>query len=336
MGNRSSVSCPARWPGRWLSIRIRAGSVQPSQLEIRLLFVKLEQFSSVYLPAYPFMSASSDSFLQKTSEELTYLVQHPELYHATLVAEAGRELRRRGVALPRPQEAEPAAAAPVFTASAYPEATSSPLGRWWPAGLLVAAVAGLAWWGLRNSTATSAAVAAKPVSTEPIVLEAVKTDRMPDFEVETARQVATARRLLPAADRADTTATGRFTRMARRYWLAENAAAYLTKQAAGKKVPDVFPGQIIIALERITWFMKAKAYNQHLTPVMEERLQLMQQGLILRRNSLENLKTRYETYGETYLDRDLNRADFEASDISGELQGQPRKRAFMEGKLSDL
>ncbi|WP_426490771.1 hypothetical protein [Hymenobacter sp. 102] len=283
------------------------------------------------------MSASSDSFLQKTSEELLYLVQHPELYHATLVAEAGRELRRRGVALPRYQEAEPTVAAPVSAAHAYEEPAPSSLGRWWPAGLLAVAVAGLAWWGLSDSsTATSAAVAAKPASTAPILLEAVKTDRMPDFEAETARQVATAKRQLSATDRADTTATGRYGRMARRYWLAENAAAYLTKQATSKKVPDVFPGQVTIALERITWFMKAKAYNQHLTPVMEERLQLMQQGLLLRRNSLENLKTRYETYGETYLDRDLNRADFEASDISGELQGQPIKRAPMQGKLSEL
>ncbi|UOQ78029.1 hypothetical protein MUN84_05255 [Hymenobacter sp. 5516J-16] len=44
------------------------------------------------------MAASSipDSFLQKPTEELLFLVQHPELYHPSLVAEAGRELRRRG------------------------------------------------------------------------------------------------------------------------------------------------------------------------------------------------------------------------------------------------
>ncbi|MET4106720.1 hypothetical protein [Hymenobacter sp. UYP22] len=290
------------------------------------------------------MSSSSDSFLQKSSEELLYLVQHPELYHATLVAEAGRELRRRGVDLPRPHvqaqmpEQAPQQAAPAFEPAPhhYAEEAPSPLARWWPAGLIAAAVAGLAWWGLRESTATSAAVAAKPVSTEPIVLEAVKADRMPDFEAETSRQVATTRRQLSPTDRADTTAAGRYARMARRYWLAENAAAYLTKQAAGKKVSTVFPGQVTIALERITWFMKAKAYNQHLTPKMEERLALMQQGLVLRRNSLENLKTRYETYGETYLDRDLNRADFEASDIGGELLGQPSKRAPMQGNISEL
>lgn len=286
------------------------------------------------------MSSSSDSFLQKSSEELLYLVQHPEFYHATLVAEAGRELRRRGVELPRPQiqadvpEQAVSTSAPV--SSHYEDAAPSSLARWWPAGLIAAAVAGLAWWGLHNSTATPVAGAAKPVSAEPIILEAVKADRMPDFEAETARQVATTRRQLSAQDRADTTATGRYSRMARRYWLAENAAAYLTKQAAGKKVSEVFPGQVTIALERITWFMKAKAYNQSLTPTMEERLQLMQQGLVLRRNSLENLKTRYETYGETYLDRDLSRADFEAADIGGELLGQASKRKPMQGNISEL
>lgn len=279
-------------------------------------------------------SSAPDSFLQKTNEELLYLVQHPELYHPALVAEAGRELRRRGAALPASLAPEPTA--PPLPPD-YIEPGPTFLVRWWPALVLAALVLGLALWGLRSSQSAPAPTpAATPKPAGPIVLEAVKVERLPDFEAETRAQVAEVRRQLPAADRADTTATGRYLRMARRYWLAENAAVHLTKQARTGAVTGVFPGQIDLTVERINWFMRAKAYNQHLTPTMETRLTLMQQGLVLRRNSLENLKTRYDMYGETYLDRDLNRADAEASDIGGELLGKPSKRAPMQGNITDL
>ncbi|GAB2767535.1 hypothetical protein HNQ93_000043 [Hymenobacter luteus] len=278
-------------------------------------------------------SSAPDSFLQKTNEELLYLVQHPELYHPALVAEAGRELRRRGAPLPKPAAPEPVAPSSLD----YVEPTPSRVARWWPAVVLAALVLGLAWWGLRSSQSAPAVTQApSPKLTGPIELEAVKTERLPDFEAETAGQVAKVRQQLPTPDRADTTATGRYLRMARRYWLAENASVHLIKQARSGAVTGVFPGQIDLTLERITWFMRAKAYNQHLTPTMEDRLTLMQQGLVLRRNSLENLKTRYDMYGETYLDRDLNRADVEASDIGDELLGKPSKRAPMQGNISDL
>ncbi len=278
-------------------------------------------------------ASSPDSFLEKTTAQLQYLTQHPEMYHEAVVAEARRELQRRGALTPHP--AATAASAPDATAEVAYLADGPASGRrWWPAvaaGLV--ALAGLGWWGLRDTPPAAPAASARQ---EPIVLEAVKAHQLPDFERQAAGQVAQTRRLLPAADRADTTAAGRYARMARRYWLAENTAAYLTAQAMGDSVTAVFPGQVTIALERIDWFMGAKAYNQHLTPTMEARLTLMQQGLSLRRIVLENFKTRYERFGEVYTDRDQNRGDFEAADIGGQLLGQPSKRAPMKGNITDL
>ncbi|GAB3227233.1 hypothetical protein GCM10027346_10370 [Hymenobacter seoulensis] len=277
------------------------------------------------------MSAPStpDSFLQKSDEELLYLVQHPALYHPALLAEASRELRRRGTSLPA-LTPDPIA----VTTSIYDAPERSVAARWWPAGVLGVAVIGLSWWGLQAAS-TPEATAPKPVSTAPIVLEAVQTKSLPSFEAETAAQVAATRRQLSAADRADTTATGRYARMARRYWLAENAAAYLTAQAKSDSVGDVFPGQVDIALEKISWFMQAKAYNQSLTPNMEENLTLMQQGLVLRKTMLNNFKYRFENK-TIMMDRDMNQANFEATDIGNELRGMPRQRVPIQGRLSDI
>lgn len=282
--------------------------------------------------------SASDSFLRKTNEELLYLVQHPELYHAALVAEAGRELRRRGFSLPKPSAPEPAA--PAYPLD-YAEPAPSGVGRWWPALVLALVVLGLGWWGLRNSASAPASKeeAAKketaPKPTGPIVLEAVKTERLPDFEAETRAQVAEVRRLLPAADRADTTATGRYLRMARRYWLAENAAVHLTEQARTGSATGVFPGQVDLALERISWFMRAKAYDQHLTPTMEARLDLMQRGLILRRNSLSGFKSRYQVELTTMGQEEEDIAQ-EAAGLADEIRGRYQRKPAIRGNITEL
>ncbi|RPD50414.1 hypothetical protein DNI29_06380 [Hymenobacter sediminis] len=275
--------------------------------------------------------SASDSFLQKTNEELLYLVQHPELYHAALVAEAGRELRRRGVGLPKPP-------APEAAAPAYPlddaEPTPSAVARWWPALALALVMLGLGWWGLRNPTSAPKEVAAKKPAA-PIVLEAVKAERLPDFEAETAAQVAEVRRQLSAADRADTTATGRYLRMARRYWLAENAAVHLTNQARHEPVTSVFPGQVDLALERISWFMRAKAYNQNLTLTMEANLTLMQKGLNLRRSSLQSFKSRYRAQ-MPMMDKEEERVHQEASGLADELRGRYQAKPAIRGNITEL
>lgn len=271
------------------------------------------------------MASSPDSFLQKSTDELHYLVQHPELYHPELVAEANRELRRRGAAQPRPTP----------SASLVEEEPTAPAARRWPAAVaLGVAVLGLGWWGLRSPPA--AAPVAKPVVEQPIVLEAVKTSALPTFEQATAQQVAATRRQLPAADQADTTATGRFARTARRYWLAENAAAHLTAQARNDSMSSVFAGQIDLTLERISWFMKARAYDQHLHPVMEERLAEMQQGLTLRRSSLGSLQAQYQLGADMSEAKDAFREAAEAADISRVVRGLPSQQAPVAGNLAAL
>jgi hypothetical protein len=276
------------------------------------------------------MSApGNDVFLQKTDDELRYLVEHSEFYHPALIMAATQELRRRGIQLPTTL-APPSP--PPLAYDDYEEEEPAAWRRWLPAmlGLVLLGVAG--WLILRPTETTSNN---KPANTAPVVLEAVKAQRLPDFEAETKTQVQQVRQQLPAADRADTTATGRYLRMARRYFLAENQAAYLTQIAKGDSAAGTFPSQIDLTLERISWFMKAKAYNQHLHPIMEERLNLMQQALVLRRNSLLNFKSRYET-GQPMMDRDMSRADFEARDISNELRGKASERAPIRGNITDL
>ncbi|TGE10526.1 hypothetical protein [Hymenobacter fodinae] len=274
------------------------------------------------------MSApGNDVFLQKTDDELRYLVAHSEFYHSALIMAATQELRRRGIQLPT---TPPPPSAPPLPYD-YEEPEPAAWKRWLPVALGLVLLVITGWLVLRPK----AQPVAKPVSTAPIVLEAVRAQRLPDFEAETKAQVQLVRQQLSAADRADTTATGRYLRMARRYFLAENQSAYLTNIAKGDSAAGTFPGQIDLTLERISWFMKAKAYNQHLHPVMEERLDLMQQALVLRQNSLLNFKSRYES-GRPMMDRDMNRADFEATDISNELRGKASERAPIQGNITDL
>ncbi|MBT9394299.1 hypothetical protein KLP40_14095 [Hymenobacter sp. NST-14] len=273
--------------------------------------------------------SSTDSFLQKPTEELQYLVQNPSFYDPSLVAEAGRELRRRGALVPRPET--PALAPPPYQEV---PAAGFALPSWWPALVVGLVIIGLSWWGLGRKPAPE--VAAKKEPTGPIVLEAVRTRQLPSFEQETAVQVARTRRLLPAADRADTTAAGRYARMARRYWLAENAAQYLTAQARGDSASGVFAEQIDLTLERISWFMKARAYNQSLTPVMEERLTEMQQGLQRRRNSLQVLRSAYANGAELPEAKAAYAEADEAADIGRVLRGLPSRKAPIAGNLASL
>lgn len=277
-------------------------------------------------------ASSSDAFLKKTDEELLYLVEHPEFYHSALIMAATQELRRRGAALPAPAPL-PASPAPLpYTYAEEPE--PSLLRRLLPAALIVVILGFTGWLILRNTKGNStAAASAKPAA--PIVLESVKSQPLPDFEAQTKIRLQELRQQLPAADRADTTATGRYLRMARRYWLAESQAAHLTDIAKRNEAAGTFPGQVDLTQERISWFMKAKAYNQHLHPIMEERLALMQQGLTLRNAMLHNFKYRYENE-LPMMDRDMSRADFESTDIGNELRGKPRQRAPIQGRLSEL
>ena len=270
--------------------------------------------------------ATPDSFLQKTDAELLYLVQHPELYHPALVAQARQELRRRGMSPAQLAEAAP-------TEPEEEESAWAGVGRRVALGAAGVVLVGFGWWALQPASPPPAPAAAVEV---PVELEAVAARPLPTFEAETARQVDEVRRQLPAANRADTTATGRYLRMARRYWLAENQANYLIGLALTDSATGTFPGQVDLALERISWFMRAKAYNQNLHPLMEERLTQMQKGLGLRRSSLGYLKRNYEAVGKPTPDNQLRADHHEAVLIGEDLLGRAGRQAPLRGKLSEL
>ncbi|RFP65239.1 hypothetical protein D0N36_10275 [Hymenobacter lapidiphilus] len=278
----------------------------------------------------PGLPSAPDSFQQKTTAELQHLIENPGFYDSGVVARARQELRQRGALVPAaPSFSEPAA---LPVEADYDDTAPAGRGnRWLLGGLLLAVVLAVAWWAFRPTpTVTAAATPAAP-----IVLETTVIRPLPSFEQEAAGQVAITRRLLPAADRADTTAAGRYARMARRYWLAENTAAHLTAQAEADSVTDVFPGQVTIALERINWFLGAMAYDQNLTPEMDSRLALMQRGMGLRRSSLESLKAHAEM-DMPPLNNDVERDQQEAKAISREVLGQYRKAAPIRGRLETL
>lgn len=277
--------------------------------------------------------STPDFFQKKTTAELQYLMENPGFYDADVVAHARQELRQRGALVPAPASFPGSPTTPVAAAYDPDDAPTSQAGsRWLLGGLGLAAVLALAWWAFQNQPAETA-VSRQPLV--PIVLEATTIRPLPSFEPEAARQVATTRRLLPAADRADTTAAGRYARMARRYWLAENTAAYLTAQALADSVTSVFAGQAGIGLERISWFMGAMAYDQNLTPEMDSRLALMQRGMALRRSSLQALKARAET-DVPLLDPDVERDQQEAVSVSREVLGKYQKAAPIRGRLEAL
>ncbi|NVO31961.1 hypothetical protein HW554_12115 [Hymenobacter sp. P5342] len=277
------------------------------------------------------MSSSPDSFQQKTTAELQYLIENPDFYDAGVVARARQELRQRGALVPvAPSFSEPAAL-PIPTDYDDDTASAGRGNRWLLGALLLAVALAVAWWMLRPQP--TAPIAAAPAA--PIVLEATVIRPLPSFEQEAAGQVAITRRLLPAADRADTTAAGRYARMARRYWLAENTAAYLTAQALGDSTTSVFAGQVGIGLERVNWFLSAMVYDQNLTPEMDSRLALMRGGMDLRRTSLEALKA-HADMDMPLISETVERDQQEAVSISREVLGQYRKAAPIRGRLETL
>ncbi|MBT2557919.1 hypothetical protein J7E24_08990 [Hymenobacter sp. ISL-91] len=280
----------------------------------------------------PGLSSSPDSFQQKTTAELQYLIENPDFYDAGVVARARQELRQRGALAPTaPSFSEPATL-PVPTDYDDDDTAAAGHGtKWLLGGLLLALVLAGAWWLLRPQPA--APVTAAPAA--PIVLETTVVRPLPSFEQEAAGQVAITRRLLPAADRADTTAAGRYARMARRYWLAENTAAYLTAQALADSTTSVFAGQVGIGLERVNWFLSAMVYDQNLTPEMDNRLALMRGGMNLRRTSLEALKAHAERE-MPLISETVERDQQEATSISREVLGQYRKAAPIRGRLETL
>ncbi|TGE15180.1 hypothetical protein [Hymenobacter elongatus] len=236
-------------------------------------------------------SSPADFLLSKTDAELLFLAQNPDFYHADLVAAAGRELRRRGVA----RAAEPPAAY-------YQDEDEAPARNWrMPAvGIgLLALAAILYFWptGTKNWQNKQGPVAQRE-------LVAVQTHVFPTFDSLTATQLHQMPRTLPAAERTDTTAQRKFLLLARRFWEAENQTDYLCHEVQAARIDSTFPGQVDITLDKWKRLTSALVYDHKLQPAMTARVELMRHAAVVRRETLAAMKNQY-LYGQPPLDRSL-------------------------------
>lgn len=229
----------------------------------------------------------SDSLSQKTDGELLFLAQHPELYHADLIAAARRELRRRGIS-PDPAQPEPLPRENYILP--YQEEQEPSLWQRptpWVVLLAVLLVGGILYWKNMQNKATQA-VAAQQETEGPIELETVETHLIPTFDSLTRTQIAQEmRQLSPAARSEDTTATRKYRLLATRYWNAENQSAYLFNQLKGDSSDVALASQAPVVIEEWRRLTKALVYNHGLTATLAERMDLMRRAAYLRIETLQ-------------------------------------------------
>ncbi|OUJ71944.1 hypothetical protein [Hymenobacter crusticola] len=215
----------------------------------------------------------ADSFRQKTEAELRYLIQHPEFYHPDVVAAARRELHQRGFDT-RPESTSAGTAT-------EPEFADLPAERRWVApalglGLLVLALLG---WHQYDASAPAARKAPKAA---PAALKAVALRPVQTFDSLIITQVLRQKALLPATERADTTATRKYLLLARRYWAAENQAEDLYKQAIQNKTDDRFSGLLKMNSEQWRSLSYVLKYDHKLQPTMQKQLAVIAHAATLR------------------------------------------------------
>ena len=270
----------------------------------------------------------SDSLSEKTDAQLLFLVQHPELYHANLIAAARRELRRRGVS-PDPAPSEPDLL--PSEAEAEPAFWQRPAA--WVAVVSVLLIGGLLYWSNQQSKAAQAQ-AAQQAQEAPIELETVETHRIPTFDSLTRTQIAQEMRQLSVAERTeDTAATRRYRILATRYWNAENQSVYLFSKLNGTAADAALASQAPVVVEEWRRLTKALVYDHSLTPVLAERMNLMRRAAYLRIETLQEVARRAQN-DQPILDPDIlslrdSATHMHESLLSRELQrSQMRRMVF--------
>lgn len=214
-----------------------------------------------------------DFYHQKTDDELRFFIDNPDYYQPDIVAEARRELRRRGVAPPLP-------------APAPSVAVAAPPARGLRTGPLVLAVAvvlalslGVLYFiGQKNRpAATPDAVPAKPKA--PPRLIAVATSVIPDFGPAVKSSVQRQVQRIPAAERAAAAQAAmplhQYRELARRFWTAETQTEYVLNQARQGQLDAALPGHIQTVGTTWEHWNKALRYSYKFGPAMSTHLDLM-------------------------------------------------------------
>lgn len=270
----------------------------------------------------------SDSLSQKTDNELLFLAQHPELYHADLIAAARRELRRRGIS-PDPAQPEPLPRENYILP--YQEEQEPSLWQRptpWVVVLAVLLIGGILYWNNMQKQATQS-VAAQQEEEGPIELETVQTHLIPTFDSLTRTQIAQElRQLSPSALSEDTTATRKYKLLATRYWNAENQSAYLFKQLKGNADDVALARQAPVVIEEWRRLTKALVYNHGLTATLAERMDLMRQAAYLRIETLQEVARRAQN-DQVIVDPDI----IQLADSATQMRESLLSRAKWNGRL---
>ena len=210
----------------------------------------------------------TDFYHQKTDAELQFFVDNPDHYQPDIVAEARRELRRRGVALPQPAPAPPVrglATGPLVLAVAVVLALSL--------GLLY-------FIKQKNSPATTPKVAAAPARPkEPPRLTEVATSTIPDFGPAVTASVQQQVQRIPAAERAaaaqEAMPLRQYRELAKRFWTAETQTEYVMNQARQGQLDAALPGHIQAVGATWEQWNKAVRYSYKFGPAMTAHLDIM-------------------------------------------------------------
>jgi hypothetical protein len=221
-------------------------------------------------------NSASDFYQQKTDAELLFFVEHPEHYQPSLIEEARRELRRRGVLLAAP--ATPAA--PVDFATDEPAA--GPKVRPALAGAAALLVIGLGVFYFAKTTkgtsTPAASVAAAPRKAPPRLIT-VATSVMPTYDGAVAKAVAQQLQRVPAAERTAATQANQpmhqYRELAKRFWAAETQTEYVLEEARLGHFTDALPGHVLAAGATWEQWNKATVYGYKFGPAMAVHYDLM-------------------------------------------------------------
>jgi hypothetical protein len=267
----------------------------------------------------------TDFYHQKTDAELQFFVDNPAHYQPDIVAEARRELSRRGVALPQP--------APVA-----PVAVAAPAAHGFQTGPLVLAVAVVLALSLgvlyfinhKNSPAgydpaPAAAVPAKPKA--PPRLTEVATSTIPDFGPAVVASVQRQVQRIPAAERAaaaqEAMPLRQYRELAKRFWTAEAQTEYVMNQAKKGQLDAALPGHIQAVGATWEQWNKALRYSYKFGPAMSTHLDIMTRVAQQQQEGLSDLLI-VANNPQSYENDQTRKRDADVSDLlSGLLPKSP-------------
>ncbi|WP_201983172.1 hypothetical protein [Hymenobacter rubidus] len=278
---------------------------------------------------------ATDFYHHKTDAELLFFVEHPDHYQPVLVAEARRELRRRGVALPVPVAPEAPAAPLIATGPAQTGLRTGPIAL---ATVAVLAVSlGVLYFIKQKERPAAAEVVAAPVKKAPPKLTEVATSAIPSYDGAVAGAVVRQLQQVPAKEKADAQHLRQFRELAKRFWTAETQTEYLVNQVYAGKNGPMFVDQTVTVRETWRDWNHAAVYSFKFGPVMQAQFERMAEAASNQQHILDNLPDLLA--GREFLkDEEMQNRTTDVEDLVGGLlpvspvSGRAYKRVVLKAK----